>query len=91
MENHTSRAKGAVLSQEQFAIAANLDGSFSFYLPDYPDGHLPVPQGALLLAAVAAKVDDEKWAAQMIDGLVRRMVEEGRVVEAENGMYDLPR
>ena len=65
-EAHTDH--GSVLRADQFAIAANMDGSFSLFMPSLPAGQA-LPRSVLLLAAVAAKIGDEEWAADMIRDL----------------------
>lgn len=59
---------GTVLRSDQMALIANGDGSFSLYLPRFPEG-ATVPLSMQLLAAVAARIDDEEWIADMLRGL----------------------
>jgi hypothetical protein len=75
MRKKASDNHGVVLRRDQFAIAANMDGSFSFYVPDLPED-VHVPRSVLLIAAVAAKVKDEKWIAEMISGMIGELIEE---------------
>jgi len=65
-EAHTDH--GTVLRRDQFAIVANMDGSFSLYIPNLPDD-TELPLNVRLLAAVAAKIDDEEWVADMLSDL----------------------
>jgi hypothetical protein len=65
-EAHTDH--GSVLRPDQFAIAANADGTFALYVPQAAGGP-PVSRSTLLLAAVAAKLGDEDWVADMIRDL----------------------
>jgi hypothetical protein len=70
-----SDSHGMVLRRDQFAIAANMDGSFSFHVPQFPED-VPVPRSVLLIAAVAARIDDEKWVGEMIGGMIDRLIDE---------------
>jgi hypothetical protein len=65
-EAHTDH--GSVLRADQFAIAANADGSFALFMPQFQAGQA-LPRSVLLLAAVAAKLGDEDWVADMIRDL----------------------
>jgi hypothetical protein len=62
---------GTVLRRDQFAIAANMDGSFDLYIPDLPDD-TELPLNVQLLAAIAVKIDDDEWIADMLSGLAER-------------------
>ncbi len=75
MRKKASDSQGSVLRRDQFAIAANMDGSFSFYVPDLPED-VHVPRSVLLIAAVAARIDDEKWVREMIGGMLGRLIDE---------------
>lgn len=81
MHHEASTDHGTVLRRDQFAIAANLDGSFSFYVPDLPED-VHIPRSVLLIAAVAAKVKDEKWIDEMIDDMVGRLIDEAQAKKA---------
>jgi hypothetical protein len=65
-EAHTDQ--GSVLRPDQFAIAANMDGSFALFMPKFPEG-AALPRSVLLLVAVAAKINDEAWIDEMIRDL----------------------
>jgi hypothetical protein len=58
--------QSTVLRKDQYALVANMDGSFALYIPDLPHG-TPVPRSVMLLAAIAAKIVDEEW----VDGMLR--------------------
>jgi len=75
MHHEASSDHGTVLRRDQFAIAANMDGSFSFFVPDFPED-VHIPRSVLLIAAVAAKINDEKWIDEMIGGMVGRLIDE---------------
>jgi hypothetical protein len=59
---------GTVLRKDQYALIANMDGSFQLYMPDLPAG-TPAPRSVMLLAAIVAKLPDEEWADEMIRSL----------------------
>jgi len=68
MQHDAHSDHGTVLRKDQFAIAANADGSFSFYAPDLP-GDTELALNVRLLVALAAKINDEEWVADMLAGL----------------------
>ena len=68
-EAHTDH--GSVLRRDQFAIAANMDGSFSLYISHMADD-AELPVNFQLLAVVAAKIDDEEWVEEMLRSLRER-------------------
>lgn len=68
MSHEAHSDHGTVLRPDQFALIANMDSSFSFYMPELPQSTL-LPRSVLLLAAIAHKINDEDW----IDDMIREL------------------
>lgn len=62
---------GTLIQSNEAALVVGEDGELRLILPDYEDDN-DIPPGALLLAAVLVRSEDEDWANEMSAFLLER-------------------
>ena len=63
--------EGTLVRANEAALVVDEDGELRLILPDYEDDN-DIPQGALLLAAVLVRAEDEEWINEMSAFLLER-------------------
>ena len=66
---------GTLVEADEAALIVGEDGELRLILPDYEDDN-DIPPGALLLAAVLVRSDDEDWVYEMSAFLLERYADE---------------
>jgi len=66
---------GTLVEAEEAALIVGEDGELRLILPDYEDDN-DIPPGALLLAAVLVRSDDEDWVNEMSAFLLERYADD---------------
>ena len=66
---------GTIVVANEAALIVGEDGELRLILPDYEDDN-DIPQGALLLAAVLVRSDDENWINEMSAFLLERYADD---------------
>ena len=66
---------GTHITSKEAALVVGEDGDFRLILPDYEDDN-DIPPGALLLAAVLVRSEDEDWANEMSAFLLDRYADD---------------
>lgn len=66
---------GTLVTSNEPALILGEDGELRLVLPDYQDDN-DIPSGALLLAAVLVRAEDEEWTNEMAAFLLERYSDE---------------
>ena len=66
---------GTLVDADEAALIVGEDGELRLILPDYEDDN-DIPPGALLLAAVLVRSDDDDWVNEMSAFLLERYADE---------------
>ena len=66
---------GTLVDADEAALIVGEDGELRLILPDYEDDN-DIPPGALLLAAVLVRSDDDDWVNEMSAFLLERYSDE---------------
>lgn len=66
---------GTLIEANEAALIVGEDGELRLVLPDYEDDN-DIPPGALLLAAVLVRSEDEDWVNEMSAFLLERYSDE---------------
>jgi hypothetical protein len=67
-EQHGQDGEGTWLTPDQAALVVRPNGAFSLIMPELPDDE-PPSQSLQLLVAMAVRVDDPEWVAEMLEFL----------------------
>jgi len=66
---------GTLVNANEAALVVGADGELCLILPDYEDDN-DIPSGALLLAAVLVRAEDENWTNEMSAFLLERYADD---------------
>ena len=68
MSQQSKTGSGKLVQPDQAALVANHDGSISLFLPE---GEEVVPDGHVLLVALALKITDPRWVDHLMEEFYR--------------------